>query len=80
MVAFIIAVHVIASLGLIAAVLLHSGKGGGLSTAFGGAMPSTFGGTSIIEKNLNRITVTLGVVFGLTSFTLYYITVTQGKL
>jgi preprotein translocase subunit SecG len=74
MVIFIKVVHTIVSIGLIIAILLHSGKGTGLSSAFGGALPSTFSGTSIIEKNLNRITVALAIIFGLTSVVLYYFT------
>ncbi|MBE0448050.1 MAG: preprotein translocase subunit SecG [Actinobacteria bacterium] len=65
--------HVILAISLIVAILLHSGKGTGLSSAFGGALPSTFSGTGIIEKNLNRITVTLAVAFGMTSIVLYYV-------
>jgi len=67
-------IHVILAIGLIIAILLHSGKGTGLSSAFGGALPTTFSGTSIIEKNLNRITVGLAVGFGTTSLLLYYLT------
>ncbi|HCG99120.1 MAG TPA: preprotein translocase subunit SecG [Actinobacteria bacterium] len=74
MVVFVETIHVIFSLGLIVAVLLHSGKGTGLSNAFGGALPTTFSGTSIIEKNLNRITVGIAIGFGVTSMILYYIT------
>ncbi len=66
-------IHGILAVSLIVAVLLHSGKGTGLSSAFGGAMPSTFSGTSIIEKNLNRITVVLASSFGVTSLILYYL-------
>jgi len=70
---FIEILHVILALSLIAAVLLHSGKGTGLSSAFGGALPTTFSGTSIIEKNLNRITVAIALGFGTTSLILYYL-------
>jgi preprotein translocase subunit SecG len=66
-------IHALLSVGLIIAILLHSGKGTGLSSAFGGALPSTFSGTSIIEKNLNRITVGLACGFGITSLLLYYL-------
>ncbi|HZD60248.1 MAG TPA: preprotein translocase subunit SecG [Anaerolineae bacterium] len=66
-------IHVILAIGLIIAILLHSGKGTGLSSAFGGALPSTFSGTSIIEKNLNRITVGLASAFGVTTLILYYV-------
>lgn len=64
------AIHVLVSVGLVAAILLHSGKGAGLSDAFGGGLPNTFAGTSMIERNLDRITVGLGVAFGVTSFVL----------
>lgn len=72
MIILIEVVHVILALGLIVAVLLHSGKGTGLSSAFGGALPTTFSGTSIIEKNLNRITIGIASGFGVTSLALYY--------
>jgi len=53
----IIAIHILCSVGLVVFVLLHSGKGTGLSSMFGGAMPTTPTGTGIIEKNLDRITI-----------------------
>jgi preprotein translocase subunit SecG len=62
----IVAVHVLLALGLIVFVLLHSGKGTGLSSMFGG-ISSAASGTSIIEKNLDRITVGLAVGWALTS-------------
>ena len=62
----LIAVHVLLAIGLVIFVLLHSGKGTGLSSMFGG-MSSAGGGTSIIEKNLDRITVGLAVSWALTS-------------
>ena len=64
--AAILAVHLVASLFLIVFVLLHSGKGGGLSDMFGGG-GGLSGGTSI-ERNLDRITIVTAVVFGLTTF------------
>jgi preprotein translocase subunit SecG len=70
---FVLLVHVIVSIGLIIFVLLHSGKGTGVSSMFGGMMPSTSSGTGIIEKNLDRITIILAVVFALTSITLMLI-------
>ena len=54
----------ISSVGLIVFVLLHSGKGTGLSEMLGGAMSPTSSGTSIIEKNLDRITVGFAIGFG----------------
>ncbi len=71
MLSAIIGIHLFVSVALIIAILLHSGKGTGLSEAFGGALPSTFSGTSMIERNLNRITVALAVIFAITSVTLY---------
>ncbi len=67
LVTVILVIHVVACLGLIAAVLLHSGRGAGLSSAFGGGLPSTFSGTSLIEKNLDRITIALAITFAITS-------------
>jgi preprotein translocase subunit SecG len=54
---------VITSLGLILMVLLHKGRGGGLSDMFGGGVSSSLGGSSIAERNLDRITVGLGVIW-----------------
>jgi preprotein translocase subunit SecG len=64
--AAVIVVHLIASLFLIVFVLLHSGKGGGLSDMFGGGS-SLSGGTSV-ERNLDRITIVTAVIFGFTTF------------
>ena len=62
----VVAIHVIVAVGLIVFVLLHSGKGTGLSSMFGG-ISSAASGTSIIEKNLDRITIGLAVGWALTS-------------
>lgn len=51
------------SLLLIMSVLLHKGKGGGLSDMFGGGVTSSVGGSSIAERNLDRFTVALGLVW-----------------
>jgi preprotein translocase subunit SecG len=48
---------------LIVLVLLHKGKGGGLSDMFGGGISSSLGGSSAAERNLDRITVGLGLVW-----------------
>ena len=53
----------ITSLLLIALVLLHKGKGGGLSDLFGGGMSSSLGGSSVAERNLDRITISLALVW-----------------
>jgi preprotein translocase subunit SecG len=66
--AIIIGIHIVVSLFLVMFVLLHSGKGGGLSDMFGGG-GSLSGGTSL-ERNLDRVTVVTAVVFALTTFVL----------
>lgn len=63
---FVLVLHLIACLLLILLVLLHSGKGGGLSDMFGG-MNTLSGGTSM-ERRLDQLTVAVGILFGLTSF------------
>jgi preprotein translocase subunit SecG len=54
---------VVTSLLLLLLVLLHKGKGGGLSDMFGGGVSTSLGGSSIAERNLDRITVAVGVVW-----------------
>ncbi len=54
---------IISSLLLIALVLLHKGRGGGLSDMFGGGVSSGLGGSSVAERNLDRITIGIGVVW-----------------
>ncbi len=56
----------ISGTGLVVFILMHSGKGTGISDAIASSMYSTQTGTSIIEKNLDRITVVCAVVFILT--------------
>jgi preprotein translocase subunit SecG len=63
----VIVIHIIASLLLILFVLLHAGKGGGLSDMFGGGAGGLSGGTAV-ERNLDRITVVTAVVFAGTTF------------
>ena len=54
---------VITSLLLILMVLLHKGRGGGLSDMFGGGMSGGAGGSSVAERNLDRITVGIGLIW-----------------
>lgn len=57
---------IVFSLLLMLLVLMHKGKGGGLSDMFGGGMQSSVGGSSVAERNLDRITIVIGVIwFGL---------------
>lgn len=67
---FVLALHVIVSLALILFVLLHSGRGGGVSDMFGGGASSVAAGSGVAEKNLDRITVALIVVFTFTTMAL----------
>ena len=53
----------IASVLLVVLVLLHRGKGGGLSNLFGGGVSSSLGGSAVVEKNLDRLTIICGVVW-----------------
>ena len=55
---------------LIALVLLHKGKGGGLSDLFGGGVSSSLGGSSVAERNLDRITIGLAIVWVASIFAL----------
>jgi len=48
---------------LIVMILLHKGRGGGLSDMFGGGMSSGLGGSSIAEKNLDRITIGIALIW-----------------
>jgi len=59
--------------GLIVFILLHSGKGTGVSDMIQSSFYSTQGGTSIVEKNLDRITVILAVIFLLTIIALMFV-------
>ncbi len=56
-------VVIICSLMLTLLVLLHKGRGGGLSDLFGGGVSSSLGGSSVAERNLDRITIGIGLVW-----------------
>jgi len=57
------ALLVLTSIGMIVLVLLHRGKGGGLSNLFGGGVSSSLGGSAVVEKNLDRLTIICGLVW-----------------
>ena len=61
------AVHIVLSLLLILLVLLHSGKGGGLSDMFGGGVGSAAAGSTVAERNLSRITVAVALAWSFTT-------------
>lgn len=54
---------VVSSIFLILTVLMHKGKGGGLSDMFGGGFTSTAGSSGVAERNLNRITIGIAIVW-----------------
>jgi preprotein translocase subunit SecG len=56
-------VLIITSVLLIILILLHRGKGGGLSDLFGGGVSSSVGGSSVAEKNLDRLTIGIGLIW-----------------
>lgn len=64
--------HLIFSLGLISLILLHAGKGGGLADAFGGGMGplGNLGGSTVAERNLDRLTVIVALLFATTTLAL----------
>ena len=63
----IVVVHVLVSAALVLFILLHAGRGGGLSDMFGGGMSGGLSGSSAVERNLDRFTVILGCIFGVTT-------------
>ena len=65
--------HIVFCIALVGMILLHSGKGGGLSSTFGGGLGGTFSGTTIMEKNLTRLTLIVVGLFTLTGIVLYFL-------
>ena len=67
----ILAFQIASALLLIVFILLHAGRGGGLSEMFGGGMSGS-GGSTVVEKNLDRITVITAVVFTVSTVILHF--------
>jgi preprotein translocase subunit SecG len=65
--------HVLFCIAVVGLILLHSGKGGGLSSSLGGGLGGTMPGTTIMEKNLTRLTLIVVGLFLLTNITLYFL-------
>ena len=63
----------VSGLGLIVFILLHSGKGTGVSDMIASSFFANQGGTSIVEKNLDRITIVLAIIFFLTIVALMFV-------
>ena len=61
------AIQVLTGLMMVFLVLLHSGRGGGLSDMFGGSLGATAAGSTVVERNLDRITVVAAIAFVLTT-------------
>ncbi len=69
--AVILVVHILVSSLLIVFILLHAGRGGGLSDMFGGAqLGGAMAGSTVVERNLDRLTVATAVVFTFTTILL----------
>ncbi len=66
----VIAVHIVLCVLLIISILLHSGKGGGLSEMFGGGLGSAAASSSVVERNLDRFTVFTAIAFAFTTMIL----------
>jgi len=62
----LLALHMLVSIGLVILVLLHSAKGGGMSDMFGGGM-GPISQVPVMERNLDRLTIAVAVLFGITT-------------
>ena len=65
-------IHIVVSVALILLVLLHAGRGGGVSEMFGGGMRSQAMGSTVMEKNIDRITLTIAFIFAGTTVLLAF--------
>ena len=66
----LVIIHSVAAVTLIVFVLLHAGRGGGVSEMFGGGMQTQAMGSTVMEKNLDRITIIVAMVFAGTTILL----------
>lgn len=70
----VVVLHVIFSLAMILLILLHAGRGGGIGEMFGGGFgPQTMRGSTVVERNLDRLTVAAGILFAITTVTLVFL-------
>ena len=65
-----VGIEVASALGLIFLILMHSGKGGGLSDMFGGSVGAAAQGSTVVERNLDRITIAVALIFTFATLTL----------
>ena len=63
----IVGIEILSSFSLVILILLHSGRGGGLSDMFGSSVGSAAAGSTVAEKNLDRLTITVAVIFAFSS-------------
>lgn len=66
----ILVVDLAAAFSLVFLILMHSGKGGGLSDMFGGSVGQAAAGSTVVEKNLDRITITVALIFAFSTLVL----------
>lgn len=66
-------IYGIVGVGTIALVLLHSGKGGGLSDMFGGGLGASAAGSTQMERNLDRLTILASLVFAILTLVLAFV-------
>ena len=72
MVGILQVIHIAVSVAMIMLVLLHAGRGGGVSEMFGGGMQSQAMDSTVMEKNLDRITVIIALIFAGTTVLLAF--------
>lgn len=65
-----IAIEAASAVGLVFLVLLHSGRGGGISDLMGGSMGAVAAGSTVVERNLDRITIAVALIFTFATLTL----------
>ena len=65
-----VAIESLAAVGLVFLVLLHSGRGGGISDLLGGSMGAAASGSTVVERNLDRITIAVALIFTFATLTL----------
>jgi len=66
----VVTIAVLSGIGLVFLVLMHSGRGGGISDLLGGSLGSVAQGSTVVERNLDRVTVAVAIVFFFTVLTL----------
>lgn len=65
-----IVVEALSAVGLIFLVLLHSGRGGGISDLMGGSLGATASGSTVVDRNLDRLTIAVALIFTFATLTL----------